>query len=150
VSVENGPGSSNIIARLQSIMLTSVLRNEPLPGQAQPVRFPDLAWISDAPRVLVSEENVPGQLDVAGIDKPVDLVPESGIREEAARSGDRAYVRFQPAEHTDNQIRIAMEVRIAPSDPDIPPLGLGGIVATFAQRSDDQWEVIEPPAVFGI
>lgn len=150
MSGEGGSGSSNITARLQSITLTSVLRIEPLPGQTEAVRFPDLAWISESPRVLISNQNLAGELDVTGVDKQVDVVPESQIRDEAARGGDRAYVHFQPAEETGDRVRIVMEVRIAPSDPDIPPLGLGGIAATFSRTSDDRWQVVEPPAVFGI
>ena len=150
MSGEAASGSRNIITSLQSIMLTSVLRQQPLPGQTQPVWFPDLAFITESPSVLISDANISGQFDIVGIDKPVEFVSESEIREAAARSGDRAYVRFQPAEEVDGKIRIVMEVRMAPTEPDLHPLGLGGIRATFARRPDGDWEVTEPPAIFGI
>jgi hypothetical protein len=150
MSEEDATGSRGIINQLQSIMLTNVLRKQPLPGSNQPVHFPDLAFITESPEVLISEDNITGQLDVVGIDKPVKVVPESEIREAATRSGDRAYIRFQPTEEMDGKIRIVMEVRIAPTEPDIHPLGLGGIRATFARRPDGDWEVTEPPVVFGI
>jgi len=131
-------------------MLTRVLRQQPLPGQAQPVGFPDLAFVPESPSVLISDANTTAQLDVVDVGKPVEIVPESEIREAAARTGDRAYVRFQPAEEIEGQIRIVMEVRIAPTQPDLQPLGLGGISATFTRDPGDDWEVTEPPAVFGI
>jgi hypothetical protein len=147
---EAASGSRDIITSLQSILLTCVLRRQPLPGQTQPVWFPDLAFITESPSVLISDSNLTGQFDIVGIDKPVEFVPESRIREAAARSGDRAYVRFQPAEEVDGQIRVVMEVRIAPTEPDLQALGLAGIRATFARGPDGNWEVTEPPAVFGI
>jgi hypothetical protein len=131
-------------------MLTSVLRQQPLPGQTQPVWFPDLAFLTESPSILISDANIPGQFDIVGLDKPVEFVPESEIREAAARSGDRVYVRFQPAQEVEGQIRIVMEVRIAPTEPDLQPLGLGGIRATFTRKPGGSWEVTESPAVFGI
>ena len=150
MSGEAAGGSRELITRLQSILLRSVLRQQPLPGQTQPVWFPDLAFLTESPSVLISDANITGQFDIVGIDKPVEIVPESEIREAAARSGDRVYVRFQPAEEVEGQIRIVMEVRIAPTEPDLQPLGLGGIRATFTRKPDGNWEVTEPPTVFGI
>jgi len=149
VSGEADDVSRNIIAMLQSIMLTSVLQQQPLPGQTQPVRFPDLAFITESPTVLISIDNVVGQFNAADIDKPVEVLLESEIREAAAKSGDRAYIRFQPTEERDGQVRIVLEVRIAPKEPDIQPLGLGGIRATFTRRPSGDWEATEPPVLFG-
>ena len=136
--------SGQTITELQSLLLTSVLRQTPLSGQSEPVHFPDLAFLTEAPAVLVSEDNVPGELALEGVDQAVEVVPESEIRD-AARSGDRAYVRFQPAEQIDGRTRIRMEVRMAPREPEIPPLGLGAVSATFVRRPDGTWEVTEPP-----
>jgi hypothetical protein len=112
------------------------------------VWFPDLAWITEAPTVLVSDENVPAHLPITDANPTVEVVKDADIREQAAKTGDRAYVRFQPAEQKAGQIRIVMEVRIAPAEPDITPLGLGGISTTFVETSEGKWEVVEPHTVF--
>jgi hypothetical protein len=150
MSRQDDDSLQEVITQLQSIMLSSVLRQRPLPGLTQPVRFPDLAFITDAPTVLISDDNVPSKLDTADFDRPVKVMPETEIRAEAGKSGDHAYVRFQPAEEMGDQIRIVMEVRLAPTESYIQTLGLGGIRATFAQRPDGNWQAIEPPAMFGI
>jgi hypothetical protein len=76
------------------------------------------------------------------------VVKDSEIRDLAVKAGDRAYVRFQPAEQKAGQIQIVMEVRIAPAEPDITPLGLGGISATFVETNEGEWEVVGTPTVF--
>lgn len=150
MSAKDGTGLPETIARLESIVLESVLQRQPLPGLSEPTWFPDLAWITKAPTVLVSDENVPGALSVTEADQKIEVMQDSSIRDAAAKSGDRAYVRFQPAEQTGGRIRIVMEVRIAPAEPDIKPLGLGGISATFVETNEGEWTVSEPPTIFGI
>ena len=142
--------SQATISQLQSTLLTSVLRQQPLPGGDAPVRFPDLAWIIDPPTLLVAAENIAGELKLAETGKATTIMPEAEIRNLAAREGDHAYVYFQPASEQDNQITLVIEVRLAPSEPDIKPLGLGGIRARFARTPSGTWEVAEPPAVFGV
>lgn len=138
------------VARLESVMLESVLQRQPLPGRTDPVWFPDLAWITESPTVLVSDENIPDHLPITDTDTRVKVLPNAEIREAATEAGDRAYVLFQPPEASPGQIRITMEVRIAPAEPDIQPLGLGGISATFVESSAGEWTVPEPPAVFAM
>lgn len=150
MSQQGDDSLQDTIAQLQSIMLSCVLHQRPLPGLTRPVQFPDLAFITEAPAVLISDDNVPSEFDAEDFDRPVKVMPESEIREEATRAGDHAYVRFQPAEELDGQIRIVMEVRIAPVEPDIQTLGLGGIRATFVRQPNGDWEAAEPPAMFGI
>ena len=147
---EDSTVSQDIITRLQSVLLTSVVEEQPLPGQAEPVRFPDLAFITQASKVLVSDEEVSGQLDVSGIDKPAEILPLAEIREEASQSGDRFYIQFRPAREQEGQITIVIEVRMAPTEADLLPLGLGGIQATFVQKPDGRWEVIDLPVLYGI
>jgi hypothetical protein len=137
------------IVQLQSIVLKAVLQRLPLPGRSEPIWFPDLAWITEAPTVLVSDANVPGHLPITDTEPNVNVVRDADIREEAARAGDKAYVYFQPAERNDEQIRIVMEVRIAPAEPDITPLGLGGVSATFVE-TNGEWTVSEPPVIFAM
>jgi hypothetical protein len=150
MSAQDGTGVAETIARLQSVMLESVLLRQPLPGRSEPVWFPDLAWITEAPTILVSDDNVPAHLPIADTDPRVDVVPDADIREAAVRAGDKAYVYFQPPKQTGEQIGIVMEVRIAPAEPELTPLGLGGIAATFVRATEGAWEVREPPAIFGI
>lgn len=147
---EDSTVSQDTITRLQSVLLTSVVEELPLPGQTEPVRFPDLAFITQASKVLVSDDAVSGQLDVSSIEKPVEITPLAAIREEASQSGDHFYVQFRPTKEQEGQITIVIEVRMAPAEADLKPLGLGGIQATFVQQPNGRWEVIDPPVLYGI
>lgn len=140
-------GMRDTIARLQSVMLESVLSRQPLPGSSDPVWFPDLAWITEAPSVLVSAENVPDPEPLTSVRGNVIVSPEAEIRDVAKREGDRTFVHFTPPETSAGSIRLTMEVRMAPTEPDLLTLGLGGITATFVE-SNGEWTVTEPPAAF--
>jgi hypothetical protein len=142
--------NQDIITQLQSVMLKSVVQEVPLPGQTEPVRFPDLAFIKEAPKITVSEDNISGQLDTSAIEKPVEIGPLSELREKAAKSGDQFFVYFPPANEQEGRITIVMELRMAPTEVNIQPLGLGGIRATFTQKTGGNWEVVDPPVIYGI
>jgi hypothetical protein len=140
-------GMRDTIARLQSVMLESVLTGQPLPGSIDPLWFPDLAWVTEAPSVLVSAENIPDPEPFSSITGNVIVTPEAEIRDVAKQEGDRTYVHFTPPETSEGRIRLTMEVRMAPTEPDLLTLGLGGITATFVE-SNGSWVVGEPPAAF--
>lgn len=146
----SGVDSHQTIAQLQSILMRSVLNQQPLPGQTAPIRFPDLAFILEAATVLVSDENVPDEFDAKGLGKPVEIIPEQEIRRKAAAKGDMPYVYFQPAEQTEKEVRLVMEVRMALKEPHIEPLGLGAISTTFVRIDHGDWQVISTPMVIAM
>jgi hypothetical protein len=138
-----------IVEQLRATMLRAVLAQEPLPGSERPISFPDLAFITGAPRLLIASDNLSEQFDPGDPGKPVEVVPHPDLRARAEREGDLPYVYFQPAEWLDERVRIAFEVRMAPTQPDLRPLGLGGISATFAPDNGD-WVVVDGPTVMAI
>ena len=144
-----GP-SAETIQTLQQIVLRSVLLREPLPGTDQSVWFPDLAFITQSPAILIADDHVAGDLAVPEIDKPLRSLSEEAIRDAASREGDLAFLRFRPTEPLDSQIRVTVEVCLAPGDPQIPPLVLGGLQATFAQQPDGTWLATDPPTLFAV
>jgi hypothetical protein len=138
-----------IVDRLRATMLRAVLAQQPLPGAASPIRFPDLAFITEAPRLLIASDNLSEHFDPGDPGKPVELVADARLRALAEREGDLPYIYFQPADWSDDQVHIVMEVRIAPNQPDLLPLGLGGISATFA-RTNGGWAVVDGPVVMAM
>lgn len=83
------PDAAATIGYLQSTLLSKLLRGAPLPGQTKPVHFPDLAFITEAPTVLVAAEETVGSLQLQDVGQRLEIVPEEEIRERAFRSGDR-------------------------------------------------------------
>lgn len=139
-----------IIAELQRVMLKCVLQREPLPGQSIPVTFADLAYITERETVFISEENVHSNLKLEISGKDLEVMPESKIRQKAEDSGDLPYVHFRPANYSDDQVRLIMDIRIAPSEADIQTLGLGAISATFHRSDQGRWEVHQQPGVIAM
>jgi hypothetical protein len=138
-----------IVEQLRATMLRAVLAQQPLPGSERPISFPDLAFITSAPRLLIVDDNLSAQFDPGELGRPVEVVIQAEVRARAEREGDLAYVYYQPAEWLNERVRIAIEVRMAPTQPDLRPLGLGGISATFAQ-TDGDWIVVDGPTVMAI
>lgn len=141
----NASDSTSDVSKLQSSLLSSVVHQVPLSGQQVVPHFPDLAFILESPKILVSDENVSGKLHLDDLGRPADIVPEQRILEEARSAGDVPYVRFRTPEVREGRIRITMEVRMAASQAAVTPLGLGAITAIFVRRQDGTWEVAEPP-----
>lgn len=142
--------AKQIITQLQRVMLQCILKREPLPGQSAPVSFADLAYITDRDTVFLSAENVESHLTLKGTGKDLEVVPESKIRIKAEGSGDLPYVHFRPADYNDDQVRLIMDIRIAPSEANIQTLGLGAISVTFHRTDEGRWEVRQQPGVIAM
>jgi hypothetical protein len=143
------PAATAPIGQLQATLLSKLLLGAPLPGQTQPVHFPDLAFITEAPTVLVAAEETVGSLQLQDVGKRLEIVPETEIRERATRSGDCVFVRFHAAERIGDNVRIRMDVVMAPAEADVHSLGLGAISATFVRNpgEGESWIAAEPPSV---
>lgn len=142
--------AKQVVTQLQRIMLRSILKHEPLPGQSATVSFADLAHITERDTVFVSDKNVGSDLKVEGIGKQIEVLPEEKIRKKATESGDLPYVHFRAADYKDDQVRLIMDIRIAPPEADIQTLGLGAISATFHRTDDGRWEVHQQPDVIAM
>lgn len=142
--------AKQIITELQRVMLQCVLKREALPGQPAPVSFADLAYITERDTVFVSEENVDSHLTLKTTGKHLEIVPESKIRKKAKDSGDLPYVHFRPPDYSDDQVRLIMDIRIAPSEANIQTLGLGAISVTFHRIDEGRWEVRQQPGVIAM
>lgn len=143
------PDRDEIVEELRARLLGSLLNQEPLPGTAQPVRFPDFQYIQDAPRLLIADDNLSESFAAPDVGKPIELMNEAEVKDLAQAEGDRFYVYFQPASWSNGQVRISLEVRMAPSQADVLPLGLGGVSAVFEER-DGEWVVVEGPITMAI
>lgn len=137
------------VRALQEALVRSVLLRQPLPGTDQPVLFPDLAFLEQAPELLFAAENVPVPLDVSDLGRPVVTLPEDDIRASAGERGDLAYVHFTPVEEEGGRVLVGMEARLAPGRPGLQPMGLGGVRAWFHETGTG-WEAAEPPVVYAI
>lgn len=142
--------AKQVIRQLQQVMLQSILNGEPLPGQSTPISFADLAYITERDTVYISDKNVSSGLTLKGTGKQVEVHPESTIRKKAENSSDLPYVHFRQADYQDNQVRLIMDVKIAPPEADVQTLGLGAISATFNRTDDGGWEVRQQPGVIAM
>lgn len=142
--------AKQIISELQRVMLQSVLQRKPLPGQSAPVSFADLAYITERDTVYISDKNVDSHLTLKGTSKQVEVLPESQIRKKAENSGDLPYVHFRQTDYKDDQVRLIMDVKIAPPEADVQTLGLGAISVTFHRTDAGRWEVRQQPGVIAM
>lgn len=117
---------------LQDLVLEHVLTSVALPGQAAPLSFPDLQY------VLQSEERVLLSDGYRGASERVVVVDSI-----AARAADEqiGFLHFEPSQEQGGHLTLRLRVLLA--FPDVEPLPLGELIATFAPKGTG-WTTVEP------
>lgn len=141
--------SDEVIRDLQEMLLKAVLLVQRLPGCNQPIIFPDLSFILNQPTIVLINENLAGTVSIEESPKPVCILSQEALLQEASTQGDINYLRFQTPIVEDNAVRLTLEAKIAPRDPEQRTLGLGGIQVKF-QEVEGQWEAADEPIFFAI
>jgi hypothetical protein len=135
--------SDEALRHLQEQMLKAVITRQPLPNSSRPLNFPDLSFIMAHPNIYLSNENLFGSISVEGLPKPLRILSPEELSQEARAQGDIAYLLFRPPDKESHSVRLTLEGRIAPRDPQQRVLGLSGVQMTFRQDGD-QWKPDEP------
>jgi len=136
-----------VLGQLQELFLKAVLLGQKLPGLNQVVQFPDLPFLLQESTVNLIDENLANSVSITKITVPVRILSQEALLEEAHEEGDIAYLRFQPPEMEDSTVRLTLEARIFPQNPNQPVLGLSGIQVTF-HRILGIWQVVNEPILF--
>jgi len=136
--------SAEDISQLQSLLLQAVLLGTPLPGTGQPVRFPDLSFVTRQPSIVLADENLSAPISVAGAPKPVRVLSTDAIRQEAQQHGDVAYLQFAAPQIKDDQVRLTLAARIATANPAYAELGLSSIHVGF-RKAGSAWLLVDDP-----
>jgi hypothetical protein len=139
--------SDDVIRRLQESLMRAVLLGQCLPGSDQPVKFPDITFISRQTSVVVADENLAGPISIGELSIPIRVLSREALMQEARVQGDVFFFQFRPPEIEDNEIQLALELRIAAKDPSHRPLGLSGIIARFRNLAG-KWEIVDEPTFF--
>ena len=139
--------SDEVLGQLQELLLKAVLLGQKLPGLNQVVQFPDLPFLLQESTVTLIDENLANSVTITKITVSVRILSQEALLEEAHEEGDIAYLRFQPPEMEDNTVRLTLEARICPQNPNQPVLGLSGIQVTF-HRILGIWQVVDEPILF--
>jgi hypothetical protein len=135
---------AEVLEFLQQAMLRAVLLGLPLPG-GRTLTLPDSTFLADQPELLISDENLVASAPSEGASQRVRVASSSDIARTAVeQERDIAYLRFQPAERNGDEIRIALEARLAPHSPHIRALGLSGASVTFRRKAGD-WVATDEP-----
>jgi hypothetical protein len=132
------------LRNLQELLLKAVVFGEPLPGRAEPVRFPDISFIARQPAIWLVNENLAAPILPEETRRPVRILSSEALHAEARTQGDITYLRFQPPETTRDVILLTLEARIAVGKPGQPMLGLSSIHVKF-QRVGGRWEAADAP-----
>ena len=141
--------SNEMLRQIQETLLQAVLLSQPLPGNNEPLAFPDLPFILRQPAVIVLDENLMGPISVADLTNPVRFLSLEAIRKEAHTQGDITYLHFQPPVQEGDEVVITLEAQIAPHNPSQQTLGLSSVRIKFKQIND-QWVAVEPPTFFAV
>ena len=129
------------LAETQTILLRAAVNQIPLPGQDYVLRFPDLPAATEPTPARLSDEHL------APAVKPGDKfeVIEAGqLAALAGECGTFGYLRFQAPEIRPDCIRLSLQVCMA--FPDVEPLPLGALVASFVRDENGHWTTKEPTA----
>ncbi len=137
-------GSTAILRALQEQLLLAALTSSPLPGQSNPLHFPDLNYVHEQPDKVVCSENLIGEVR---IDTPIVILSTEEITERAKAFERFAFLRFRPAEQMDGKVRLTLELHMAFDD--VEPLPLGAVTVVFGEVPGVGWQAVEPPAALG-
>lgn len=117
---------------LQDLLLEHILTSVALPGRAMPLSFPDLAY------VLQSDDRVLLGDGYNGASEHVTVVDSIAAR---AATGQTGFLHFEPPQEQGGHVTLRLRVLL--SFPDVEPLPLGELIATFAPRGAG-WTTVEP------
>jgi hypothetical protein len=137
----NSPVTFTEISQLQNLLLQAVLLGTPLPGASDPVRFPDLPFVTRQANVIVLDENLSGPITIS---MPVRVLSADAIRQEAEQRADVVYFQFAAPRFEGDQLDLTLAARIAPHAPASGMLGLSSIHARF-HKVGDQWQLVGEP-----
>ena len=135
--------SDEVLRHLQELILKAVLTGQPLPHSARPLNFPDISYIMGHSSIYLSNENLFGTTSIEGLPKPLRILSPEELSQEAREQGDLAYLLFRPPEKEDNSVRLTLEGRIAPRDPQQRMLGLSGVQVRF-REDGGEWKPDDP------
>jgi len=138
--------SNEALATAQRSLLRAALRREPLPGQATPLRFPDLGFVLAGPAVLLDDEHLAGSIAEDDLPLPLRVLSPAAIRAEASGQ-DLTYLHFAEAEPTPDGVRLTLEARLVPGDESRPPMRLGGVQVVFRDVGG-RWEASDDPIAY--
>lgn len=130
------------IAKLQAMLVKSVLTGQPVPGSTRTVNFPDAAFLHRQPTLIINDENVSGGLSLPGLSKPARILSNQSITDEAKSYGDMTYLHFARPVVKGKTVQLTLHAKIALHDQGTA--GLSTIQVTF-RKVDDHWEVIGDP-----
>jgi hypothetical protein len=136
--------SNQVLMQLQEMLLRAVLLGQPLPGYDQPVRIPDLEFITRQPDIYLVDQNLAGPITLPDAPKPLRIVSAETLQQEAQIKGNIAYLQFHVTEAADSSIRLRLETRIATAEPNRGELGLSSIDVTFS-KVGNEWRVVDAP-----
>ncbi len=132
---------------LAEAMLRAIVSGEPLPGRDQPIRFPDLAFVLNQPKVIVVNENLPGFPASLKLSKPIQIVSRQLLEQQAREMGDVTYLQFRSPQVKGDTVQLTLEAKIASADPHRPSLGLSSLQVTF-KKVGGKWQALNEDRSF--
>jgi hypothetical protein len=136
--------SNEVLLKLQESMVKAVLLGQSLPGHDQPIKLPDLEFVTRQQFIYLVDTGLATGFALQGLPKPLKIVSVDTLRQEAQQSGEIAYLQFHVNEATESAIDLRLEARIASSDPQRGELGLSSVQVKFSKQGD-QWKAVDPP-----
>jgi hypothetical protein len=138
--------SAEDVARLQGLFLRATLLGIPLPGSSQPIRFPDLSFVTEQPSIFLIDQNLAGPIEFSGGPKPLRILSVDAMRKEGEQRGEVAYLQFAPPQINDDEVGLTLAARISARTPAVGDLGLSAIHARF-RNVGGHWQLAQEPVV---
>lgn len=117
---------------LQDLLLECSLTSVALPGRSAPLSFPDLAYVVRADERLLLADGYHGASELVTVVESIAA---------HAADGQTGFLHFEPPQaHGDH---VTLRLRVLLAFPDVEPLPLGELVASFAPEGTG-WTTVEP------
>jgi hypothetical protein len=139
----------HILCEILEILLDSVLKGKPFPGQdATNSFFPDIEILKDVDPVVISDQHLGGrcQIDIPG--KNFLVLSNPDIEARADMEGDFPYFVISQATVSESEVTISLQLKWAMSEASrkvgIVQLSGGGIQIQF-KHEEGQWLAPDGP-----
>ncbi|REL38189.1 hypothetical protein DYD21_06155 [Rhodohalobacter sp. SW132] len=139
------------IVKLQSMLLSSLIQQTTLPGMSEPIQFPDILHLRNQDIIYVSSENIKADLLRESLPNlEIEILNETMLKSKAVENRDIYYLSLRKPTVTENEIRIISDLKMCPSEKNIPPLSLGAVLIIFQQNSAGEWIVNDSPSAIAM
>ncbi len=136
--------SDKELTQLKEEVLKAIVNEQPLPGSMNSLTFPDLHFVLSQSNIYLIDNNIKNTIYIEKLNKPVQVVSEETLKQEADKVGKVIYLQFQTAELESDILMLSLEAKVLSPILDYRKMNLSNMQMKFKKEGGD-WKMIDLP-----